>query len=312
MAILLHEKAKNIWSFGGGKGGTGKTVLVANMGIYLARLGGRVLIVDADFGGANLHTCLGIDYHGGSICDFLRGEIKSLGETILDTGFKNLKLLSGSSDPFDSAILKPQEMAKFIKAMKLLDFDYILIDLGSGTSRNVLDLFLSASIGVLVMVPEPTSIEGLYRFLRSLIFHIIKRTTLPKEIRNLIKLATIKKGEDGSRSPLSLIREIEEIDKNRALSIKRRIQSLQLKLVLNKVRSYEDIELGFSIRSAWKKYFGTDFDFIGYINNDDRVKDSVRLRRPLMSQFPNSNSTRCIESITNKLITKEQLSFDFI
>jgi len=49
-----------VYAVGGGKGGVGKTVLTASLGIGLASLGHQVVIVDADLGGANLHTCMGI------------------------------------------------------------------------------------------------------------------------------------------------------------------------------------------------------------------------------------------------------------
>ena len=65
---------KLIWAVGGGKGGTGKTLLTANMGIELARSDRKVLLIDADLGGANLHTCLGISNAKITLGDFLLKE----------------------------------------------------------------------------------------------------------------------------------------------------------------------------------------------------------------------------------------------
>ena len=52
---------RRIIAVGGGKGGVGKSVLAANLGIYLAQLGKHVVLLDADLGGANLHTFLGVE-----------------------------------------------------------------------------------------------------------------------------------------------------------------------------------------------------------------------------------------------------------
>ena len=56
-----HARSRRIISIGGGKGGIGKSLITGNIGIHLARLKKKVLLVDADLGGANLHTCLGVD-----------------------------------------------------------------------------------------------------------------------------------------------------------------------------------------------------------------------------------------------------------
>ena len=51
---------RQVWSVGGGKGGIGKSLITAALGYQLARIGRKVVLVDADLGGANLHTCLGL------------------------------------------------------------------------------------------------------------------------------------------------------------------------------------------------------------------------------------------------------------
>src|SRR5579872_4861604 len=63
---------------GGGKGGIGKSLLSASLGIELARRGNRVVLVDADLGGANLHTCLGIDLPAVGIGDFFEHRVAGL------------------------------------------------------------------------------------------------------------------------------------------------------------------------------------------------------------------------------------------
>lgn len=71
--IELQEalRRKEIWAIGGGKGGIGKSLLTGNIGISLAMLKKKVLLVDADLGGANLHTTLGIGVPEITLYDFL-------------------------------------------------------------------------------------------------------------------------------------------------------------------------------------------------------------------------------------------------
>ncbi len=179
---MNNTKTNKIWAIGGGKGGTGKTLLVANMGVYLSKLGEKVLLIDDDLMGANLHTCLGVDPPPVSLNDFFSGKIDSIENAIYDTGYKNLKLISRASDPITAGNFGPQDKSKLIKATKSLDFNYILFDLGSGLSIDVLDTFRNADYGIFVVIPEPTAIENAYRFLRGLIFYQIRKATMTKPI----------------------------------------------------------------------------------------------------------------------------------
>ena len=69
---------KTIWSVGGGKGGIGKSVVTANIGCALAMAGKKVVLVDADLGGANLHTYFGIKFPEKGLEDYIKGRIGSL------------------------------------------------------------------------------------------------------------------------------------------------------------------------------------------------------------------------------------------
>src|SRR6185295_16789364 len=62
---------RQVWSVGGGKGGIGKSLITASVGYQLARMGRKVVLVDADLGGANLHTCLGLSGPALTLGDFI-------------------------------------------------------------------------------------------------------------------------------------------------------------------------------------------------------------------------------------------------
>ncbi len=79
---------------GGGKGGVGKTFIAANLATALARLGKRVVIVDADLEGPNLHTCLGVSTPRHSLADFVSEREEDLGKLLVDTSIPNLKLIA--------------------------------------------------------------------------------------------------------------------------------------------------------------------------------------------------------------------------
>jgi Mrp family chromosome partitioning ATPase len=79
---------------GGGKGGVGKTFLVANLATALARSGYRVVAVDSDLEGANLHTCLGVPRPRCSLADFVAQREEDLAKLLIDTPVQNLQLIA--------------------------------------------------------------------------------------------------------------------------------------------------------------------------------------------------------------------------
>ena len=59
-AELGSQRKSKVWAIGGGKGGVGKSLVTANLSICLSLMGYKVIAIDLDLGGANLHTCLGV------------------------------------------------------------------------------------------------------------------------------------------------------------------------------------------------------------------------------------------------------------
>ena len=88
----FHTKQK-IWAVGGGKGGVGKSLVTANLSICLALMGHKVITVDLDLGGANLHTCLGVKIPDKTLTDYINKKSKNLNELVTPTPIKNLFII---------------------------------------------------------------------------------------------------------------------------------------------------------------------------------------------------------------------------
>ena len=146
----------HIWPIGGGKGGSGKSFLTSALGRLLAESGKRTLLVDLDLGAANLHTLIDVAYPTKSLSDFIRRKIPLLQDAVLPTPTPNLFLISGAHDSLDIANLAYEQKIKILKAIAKLDYDWILLDLGAGTSFNTLDFFLISQYLSLIHISEPT------------------------------------------------------------------------------------------------------------------------------------------------------------
>src|SRR4030067_1535615 len=205
-----HQKI--IWTIGGGKGGSGKSFITTNIGICLAKLGARVILIDADLGGANLHTFLGILPPYPSLSDFFKKRVSHLKDVLIHTGVPNLQLLTGAQDLLNAADAKSAQKRKLIRSIQSLDSDTLLVDLGAGNSLSVLDFFLMSDGGIMVVTPEPTSIENTYRFLKSAFYRVLKKSVSSHSVKNLIDEAMDWRNEMGIQNPHDLVREVRRIN----------------------------------------------------------------------------------------------------
>ena len=282
---------------GGGKGGIGKTLLTANLGICFAKNKWRVVLVDADLGGSNLHTCLGIDFPEVSLSDFVQRRAPKIEDVIVETGIEGLRLISGAQDFLGSANIKYTQKLRVLKQVFKIDTEVVLMDLGSGTSFNVLDFFLASDLGIVVMAPEPTSLENSYRFIKSAFYRLLRHREKDAPFRKIIEEAMESRNEKGIRTPYDLIREVSKLDPEKGDTYRACMQAFRPLLVINQVRDQDDAELGQAVRTACRKYFGIDLDYIGHIDYDDAVWQSVRSRTSLMQEQPDSPFAESIWNI---------------
>ncbi len=150
-----------------GKGGVGKSSISVNLAIELARMGKRVLIMDVDFGLANIEVMLGIRPEYNLADMMFRG--KSLADIVIK-GPEGIGFISGGSGIHELTRLTREQIVNLTMRLVELDemADIVIIDTGAGIADAVLE-FVSASTEVLlVATPEPTSITDAYALLKTL------------------------------------------------------------------------------------------------------------------------------------------------
>jgi flagellar biosynthesis protein FlhG len=304
ISIPVASRIKQVWAVGGGKGGVGKSMVASSLAIALSRLGNKVVAVDLDLGGANLHTTLGVDLPKQSLSDFFAHRVTQLEKCAVPTGIPNLDLISGAQDAVGVANIKPAQKVRLLQKMRELDADYLVVDLGAGTGFHTLDFFLFADIGVLTCLPEPTSIENVYRFIKSVYYRRLSNSRYLKDIRPLIEMAMDSKNPLNIKSPSDLFREVNRTNPEAGMLLKQEIEKFRPKLIVNQARTQTDIDIGFSIKTVCKKYFGIEMDYIGYLDYDSAVWQAVRRKRPLMLEFPNSRLVSSIERIVHFMIKR--------
>ena len=181
-------------------------------------------------------------------------------------------------------------------------FQSVLLDLGAGAHASVLDYFLVSDDGILVLQPEPTSIENAYTFLRAAFYRRMRLAMVGHGVRQLVTMAMDQRNERGIRTPLDLLREVESADSAEARRFVETMRIFRPRIVVNCVRTAEDVQLGFAVTSVCKKYFGIEAEYLGYVNYDEAARRSVSERRPIVDVANGSDVSIYLQRIARKLL----------
>jgi len=305
MTAPIHADKKalatNIWAVGGGKGGVGKSALTTGIAMTLAGQGRRCIMIDADLGGANLHTFLGMSPPKHTISDLLRDSSKNLQDILLATPFDNLSLISGARAIHNVANLKHLQKEKLIRQLFTLDADYIFIDLGAGSSFNVLDFFIAANNGLVVVTPTPTSIENTYHFLRAAYFRKLRQVMRDLKAEGLVDSSLDEKDKIGIRSPRDLMHALRQRDPEIGAQIDQAMLSFNPGLIVNQAQRHEKRNLGKEIALASKDFLGINLMLAGTVRSDEQVLLSLNSRRPVITTYPNSSFAEDVRRIVQNL-----------
>lgn len=306
--ILQEATDRKIWTFAGGKGGTGKTAMTANIGIAMSTMGYYVILVDADLGGANLHTILNIKRPKLTLSDFINRRIENLNDILLTTPSENLRLISGGGDMVGIANIPYQSKLRLKRHLDSLDADYILIDLGSGTNFNTLDFFVMSNEGFVICNPEPTAKINAYSFLKSVVYRLIenefKRDTRMKEL-------IIREGRNNKKGSLAvpeLIKRIQEVEPLSAAKILKVISEFRPKFIMNRLRRFNQEREGLQFADLTEKYLGISLEYLGMVRDDSHVVDSSELMMPFVLQFPGCGASKDIFNLVGKLGVEDRLA----
>ncbi len=287
-----------IVSIASGKGGVGKSVVASTLGLLLARHWKRVVLVDLDIGGANLHILFGQFQPSKTISDFISRKIESLDEVAQEVEWgSGLRLIPGTGQTLATANLPYAKKQRLMRHLKNLDADIVLLDCPPGTSFQSLDFFLQGAAQVVVANPDPTSVIELYRFLklaaiRKVLTQVlvrdqgdVKAALMEEEFSSIEEvLATI--GDDGTGT-----REAAE----------HTLQEFNPLFVLNRITPNSKLTIAY-LQQMVGKFIGGDLVMLGEIPADESVEQSMRIFQPVVDLAPNSPASKELDQIMHRLL----------
>ena len=196
---LPRQRLAQTLAITSGKGGVGKTTVAVNLAIQFARLGRRVVLIDADLGTANADVMCNLPNRG-TLAHVVAGR-KTLDEITVEApgGFR---LVPGASGLAQMADLSAHDRDRLTAQMRGLeaDADLLLIDTGAGVGANVLGFCVAAERVLVVTTPEPTAITDAYAVIKS-----IHAQTIDPDLRLFVNMA---RNEDEARSVATRIADV--------------------------------------------------------------------------------------------------------
>lgn len=298
--MVTHPRAISV---GGAKGGTGKSCIVANMGIALSLKGKKVVLVDTDIEAPNLHTFVGVNYPRMILDDYITGSVSSVKDIVLSTPIPNLFLISSAQSRYALTGISYQQRQRFFNAVKKLDADVLIFDIAAGSRMRVIDYFSIAPLTVILLEPLPTALENAYGFLKNLLYrHLLRLFYHDRGTHARIVEVLGDKENQNEQSLDKLLIELDSIAHDKVETFKALFISLQnMYLILNKVRNANQQEVTQRFARVVKRYLMFNVRIGGWLPYEPGMDQSIVRRTPFIIDNPQSNFADGMSRLLNIL-----------
>ncbi len=305
----MRDKGKiKLWSIGGGKGGVGKSIFTLGLGICLAQLGKRIILIDGDLGGANLHTLMGVRYPQVTLEDFLLRKVSQLEDIILKTQFEGIGLICGADDILGAANPTYAQKIRLIQQIEALPADFVLLDLGAGTSFNTLDLFNFSPGKIVVFTSQVTSLQNAYGFIKSALYRKISRDfSKDEEILNFLYQMGTKDSEMDLHSLQDLMNLLSAAQEKKA-NLLNTLKKFQIFLLVNMVKSNKDLKSAEIIQTVCRDFLSIEPQFLGHLAYDPAVETAVSQMTPFPIFQKKGKAAASLQQIARDFLMSCRLS----
>lgn len=301
--VITQKRKTRIIPVASGKGGVGKTEIGANLGIRLAQLGYRTVMIDLDLGGSNLHSVLGIKNKNPGLGNFLSDKSLKFEDLLVKTPFDNLSFVPGDVLVAGIPNLTYGQKNSIVKHIEEIEADYVLLDLGSGASNNVVDFFLISNSGLIVSSPHVNSVLNAYSFLKNAVFRFLMRAFSSESAVDKFLRKAIRERRPGQPVQVgSVIAEMKKIDPAQAKKAQQYVRMIQPSLVLNMAQSTDDLNIAESLRELVGRNLDVTLQSLGAVMYDENVFRSYRGKTPIVVERPGDLVGQQIDRLAQKIV----------
>jgi flagellar biosynthesis protein FlhG len=297
-----------LWSIGGGKGGIGKSMVTLGLGVALARLGKRVILIDGDLGGANLHTLMGVRYPHVTLEHFLTKKVARLEDTVIETAVEGIGLICGADDLLGAANPTYSQKIRLLNQIEELPAQYVLMDLGAGTSFNTLDIFNYSGGKITLFTSQATSLQNAYGFIKSALYRKLSRDfAKDDDILQFLYQGGEAETDNHVHSIQALANHFKDAKPEKHARLTQALNDFHLFLVVNMVKSHADLKSPEIIQSVCRDFLNISTDIMGQVPFDAGVEAAIRKMVPFPLHQRKSKAMKGLDQIALTLVKESRL-----
>jgi len=295
-----------------GKGGVGKSLMAANLGVAFAQAGQRVILADLDLGASNLHLVLGHQSPKTGIGTFLNDLKSNFEDVIADTSIRGLRFIPGDTEIPGTANLKSSQLKALVKNLLALenDADILILDLGAGTHQSILDFFLLSGQGIVVSAPAVTAVLNAYVFLKNTVFRLMS-TVFGKSSSASAYLERVRKDGSGAQKLYipKMLPEIKKIDPVSHDKFIKHISHFHPRLIMNMIDDPKDADVATKIRRSCEEYLDLKIEHLGVVYRDTLQDTALASRLPILLYKPQAVLSQAIYRIADKILQSDEENY---
>jgi flagellar biosynthesis protein FlhG len=295
---------------GGAKGGVGKSTLAASLAAAIAMMGHRVVAVDLDLGGANLHLFLGVRAPGRTLANFWSDGATSLADLCVETEVPGLSLVAGDSSSLGASNIDHFQKLRLLRHLRTLSADVVVVDLGGDTTFNTLDFFLHADERLVITTEDPAAVLDAYNMVKvGLLRWLSRRVTgsepplsLPPAAEACCRRFVDTCGRPGGVALPAFLAELGAIDRDAAASVERALGEFRPRLVLNQAGPEGGRAVIERVRDVCREHLRIDVDLHHLVPADARVRHLTRRLGNVVGARVDGEGARAIWAMAHKLL----------
>ncbi|MCK5809127.1 AAA family ATPase [bacterium] len=280
------------------KGGSGTSIITANMAIYLAQKGKKVLLMDAAPNAGTLHFYLNLPIYSVSMKQYEHFSILPL----LNTDYQNLMFFSNLTGEgkrrrvADYLIKWKGELAK-------TDFDYIFIDMGSSVSEDLLESIAHVDATLLFTTPDPLAIEKANYFFEKLFYHRMRTVQDTYDLHYTYSLLQQNADSEMLFNPRNVLIRLAEKTPRHKEDIFNVIDDVKIGLFYNYLNSNYEGDMSDTYHLLIRNYFGFDLNMIGELPMTEVITTSVAKMIPVVTHEKGGEFQEVLRVATSRLAT---------
>jgi flagellar biosynthesis protein FlhG len=310
--LPASARRSHIIAVGGAKGGIGKSIFAANLGMMLSSLGFKTIMVDMDLGGSNLHIYLGHKQIPEiTLNDFLNRKVAFLKDAAVGCK-QGPMLIAGNSGTLGAANISFQTKMRLIENIRKLNVDYVILDLGGGTDFNTLDFFLASDLGIVLTTLDQSAYLEAYAFIKTALQRKLNRlfsadSSFPAQ-RNAALKEIVVEGTHGSekghpRTIQALLERVANTDPVSLPLIADEILNFSPRLVINHCFDHHAARrVASTLRFVACQRLSIDIKYVGTISKHRIIEQSTSYaHHPLVARKHTDMFIAEMESIIGAL-----------